>query len=673
MKGMMGERQRLLIAQVYLGLASFPFYSQHPIQIYIIYGVFLAFPWLFSNLSPKLLKIVKTSFVFFALGMVLTFYGTLRGLEPGLGLLMLVTALKSYELREYRDLLVYYLMTILTLVGHLLNVDQLVFVFYLLMMSYLLLFLLTKQHAQQYGREKKKRQRDLGIIFALAIPQAVVLFLFFPRFYVGNLVYGGTEPKSRVGFIDELDPGTWSEIIKDQTPIFRATFTDQKPPRHDLYWRGAILQKHNGFKWTEGKLPDDLERWGVLVQKAKKERTYQVDYASLLEERLFTLPETSSVTLHSAGRVHYTPGELYRVLIIKGHQSPRYSGVTSVDWPAYDLSEEERASYLQVSGASTRLKNFVREFEARFETDEQKIMGLLEHYRTQPYVYTLVPGSYTSRYPEDEFFFQRRRGFCEHYASVTAMILRMMGIPSRIVTGFQGGQFNPIGEYFVIRGEDAHAWVEAFVPGKGWQLIDPVRAIAPFRIEYGANAFFSMGENLLQGREGENPEMNLTLWGRFVFAVDALYYRANLYFSTYQEERQQSFLELLGIKESTPVKLLFLIGALFLGFFLISWGLTRPARQQRREIDLLFERLCLYFEQQGHKKLPHESAEQFCQRVRESWPPEVRERIDRLFTDYLSLKYGPVTAQYHSLQKAFSQDVKKISSFLGQMPLSRRG
>ena len=147
----------------------------------------------------------------------------------------------------------------------------------------------------------------------------------------------------------------------------------------------------------------------------------------------------------------------------------------------------ERETALE-PGDNPRIRQYTQEIRAKVNSDEQMVNALLAHIRTQPFVYTLNPdrlGRYDS---VDEFWFDTRRGFCTHYAGAVVYALRSVGIPARMVGGYQGGVINPVTQHMVVRQYDAHAWIEVWLAGKGWTHFDPTAAVAPARVESGLNA-----------------------------------------------------------------------------------------------------------------------------------------------------------------------------------------
>jgi protein-glutamine gamma-glutamyltransferase len=640
--------------------------GQHPSEMTIILSLILAVAWAVKLVGIKYDRWLKILLIGASFGLVYVIHETLRGLLPGVAFLSLMSAVKTFELNDKRDHYIFLMLSILVLVGHLLSVDSLLFVGYMIFLGFvffLLLFISSSRHA--FRQMSKKYWKDLLLIFALAIPQAFVLFLLFPRFYVGGYSQSTLSSQSRIGFIDEINPGEWTEMVRDRTPMFWANFPGvARPMTLDLYWRGAVLQHTDGFRWRVGRVPDDLEQFAVFSKNARAEFSYQVNFAHFLDRRLFVLPNTFKIDLRSSGTPLFQPGFLF-VSSSSQTQPHRYEAFASLNRGNQGLSEEERALYLQTPTISNRMRQFVARHMEEHETDKARVDALMRHFQQGPFHYTLDAGSFIGRFPEDEFFFQRRRGFCEHYASVTGLLLRLMGIPTRLITGFQGGHYNPVGDYVTIRGEDAHAWVEVYLEDTGWTLIDPVRFIAPHRIEYGAYAYFrSLGRLGDETREGLF-DGQLGWLQRLSFTVEAYYYQANLFFTSYRTDQQRSLLGLLGLNDLRPFRLLIVSALVLLIFsglmiaYLKSKSVYKPSLTERAVQEL-------------YRLLAHggpidkgvgECTRSYWRRKKTGIPQTAyHEQIEQLVTTYERLRYGPVAPR--GAQKDFYKAVKKLSSTL---------
>ncbi|MCB1753809.1 MAG: transglutaminase domain-containing protein, partial [Gammaproteobacteria bacterium] len=165
----------------------------------------------------------------------------------------------------------------------------------------------------------------------------------------------------------------------------------------------------------------------------------------------------------------------------------RYDVGSVTDYQTGTLSEEVRTkSLLLPPGISPRMLDLVDSWQHRNESDSDVVLRALDYFREQPFFYTLYPPP-LGESPADQFLFETRRGFCEHYATSFTLLMRIAGIPARVVGGYQGGQVNPLGNYLIVRQSDAHAWSEVWLQGRGWQRVDPTVAVAPERIEQAIN------------------------------------------------------------------------------------------------------------------------------------------------------------------------------------------
>ncbi len=652
-------------AQVFFLFCFLPFIQQHPALLVGFAALLVILPWVLQGPSHSFVSFIRIVSLIVSSAIIYTQYSSLRGLEPGLGLLSLVTLIKVMELNEKRDHYLFYFMSVVVLIGHLLVVDSLMAVFYILFISIYLFFLMMFSFSRRNsGIKSKKMIMDLSLIFLISVPQAFLLFFIFPRFYVGGYSFGGEKDRSLVGFTERLRPGEFSETALDKTPLFRVRFLEtNKIHGRDLYWRGAVLQETTGFNWDVGAVPEGQEISEGEFADLKRDRFYQVDYTFNEKYRMFTLPRTYELKLTHSGRVNKVPGEIYHAVGVHHHRL-RYEGKTAVSLTSTKLTEREREAYLQLpDNLSERMVNWVSDFSETKVGAKNQIRALMDFYKTHNYVYTLSPGEYGGRHPEDHFFFERRRGFCEHYAATTALILRMMDIPTRVITGFQGGIYNPVGEFFTIRGEDAHAWVESFIEGEGWVIVDPIRSIAPHRIEYGAYPYFM---SLFEGENDLNSlmeEQNRSYLNRMRFAFEALYYRANLFFINYQADEQKALFfrfkldQILSLK---PVIWLLMTGFVLLCISLLYLPLFLWSADKTPIWEKEFSKACGHLERlTGLKKDPHEPAEKYFHRTNILLSDRHKLVLEKILNSYLVLQYGAV--QDSSLMASLKGQVKELS------------
>ncbi|EMP55519.1 transglutaminase domain-containing protein [Marinobacter santoriniensis NKSG1] len=339
--------------------------------------------------------------------------------------------------------------------------------------------------------------RRLGGLLLKTLPVVVLLFIFFPRMsplWSVPLVSG----EARTGITDTMKPGDISGLAQSSERAFRVTFGGPILPYPDRYWRGLVLDRLDGETWRQSReepfqAPGRVAVDGGVGPLAANE--YDVLMEPTDQRWAFALKDSSP----ASDNVYEEEEDLFRFrrpadspVRYRLSLSERRTGSGPV------LSREQRRRYLQLpDGGNPRARELGRKL-ARDYSDTQVIGHLLQRFRTQPYFYTLRP----PKMPDngiDALLFEEKRGFCAHYAGATTFVLRAAGIPSRIVVGYQGGEPGAGGDYLIVRQYDAHAWVEAWLPQRGWIRVDPTAAISPARVESGLRDAVADEGSFLEG------------------------------------------------------------------------------------------------------------------------------------------------------------------------------
>lgn len=667
---MSGHLGKTLWAQLYFLLSYLPYFSQHPFRVHTICllalmgGVVLA--WYRRHIS----LIWQIIIVCFGGWLIFQHYHTFRGLGPGLSLLAFLVCVKTLELRHERDLFIFFFITTTLLVGHLLNISSFLgLIHFFACLAMMLLMMMCFHNRRRWRWPVREHFKVLGALYILAIPQAIFLFVFFPRFYVGHLQFPSVGAQSKLGFTDELRPGRVSTIVEDQSAIFRARFLSQSRPKSsELYWRGAVLQKTEGLNWDRGEAPVHEGFLNFYQGQASESSTisYLVDFATHETDVAFTLQQTFELTPRSRSRLSIKPGETFS-LKPRSSQKISYEGrsLTQKTRPQ-EYGELDLAPYLQLpSDLPVKLEKYAHELRDEFSTGQAITDELMGRFFKQDFVYTLSPGPYLGEDAISEFFFDRKRGFCEHYSSVSALILRLAGVPARVVTGFQGGVYNDYGDYFIIRGEDAHAWIEVHLKDKGWVRYDPVSFIAPQRIELGASRYFQ-GLDLEDGSFNQAKEMSNQgpFWKNIRLRWDAWYYQMNQYFMSYDQESQKSFLSNLGLPQISPFQLLsatfgvvFLFGLCI--FVLFSW--PRKKITPERALWIKFFK---FLEKEGIHRDDYSAPLDYRAKIIDKFFARERPRLEDVlyvFDSLLRLSYARRDKNSRELFKQVRQELKKLN------------
>jgi hypothetical protein len=268
-----------------------------------------------------------------------------------------------------------------------------------------------------------------------------------------------------------------------------------------------------------------------------------------------------------------------------------------------------------------------------------------QYFHSQPFRYTLKPAPLGS-HEVDEFLFQTRQGFCEHYASAFAFLMRAAGVPARVVTGYQGGEFNPVGGYWIVRQSDAHAWAEVWLSGQGWQRIDPVALVAPERVQHGLEAAIPQEDSALLHHADQ------TSWQReWQLRLDALNQRWDNWVLAYTPEQQKRLLS--GWLGSSPVgqglgALSMSLGVLGLMALVVLYRLQRRTRDGTQAAWLRF---CAKLARIGLTRAGHEGASDYAERLAQL-RPDLAAPILAICQQYQSLRYGPPpdTADIHRFE-----------------------
>ncbi len=556
--------------------------------------------WSLFFFKIKLSKSYQTLLFFLGFGAVLITFKSFKGLLPGLNLLSLFVSIKFNEIQSKRDSIIYVGFSFILLIVNLMVEDKLFYILILLIQwiySFHLFQILNFENSMAMSM-----RRILAPLF-LALPITIILFIAFPRIGVGSLNFQDAS-SMKLGFTEKLTPGDVSSAVKVREVIFRASFLDQKEPQFsELYWIGSYLTKNDGLTWT----PDNFGR-----QKQRgigKEFLYRLDYEDSKRFPLFYLEGSYQFKTLGTARIKTKLNGSMSVDPIKG-QRPSIE-VVKGKRDSYDYTDKVLQRYLQLE--QSKISDRLRTFSNRFHGENlDEVRDKIYEYFSDGFTYTLNPGTYDTTEGIEEFLMDRKIGFCGHFASAMAILLRMNGIPSRVVAGFMGGTFNEYGNYYIVTSEDSHAWVEGYEKGRGWVRLDPTAIVARERIEYGGAEFLyallnELGTDYFKNRKG------LGYFQKFQMAYDVVYYNLSNAFFNFDLERQfDLFKKYFG--RSNP--LIFMIG-LTLTFFVLGpifffFYIRFKGRQKISEVDRLFKKVCQSW---GEYPYSFEGPQDFLKRV----------------------------------------------------------
>jgi protein-glutamine gamma-glutamyltransferase len=562
---------------------------------------------------------------------VLGAYRTVNGVAAGTAFLALMAGVKLLETRASRDLTVLTFIAYFLLYAAVLRDQRLPLVPYVLVGAALVTAALMRVHAGVAGDSGQHVVRRAAIITLQALPLAILIFVFFPRL-PGPFWGFASAQSARSGLGDEMAPGEISDLSVSGDVAFRVRFDGAMPPPVQRYWRGPVLHDFDGRVWRRPRAQTFPSQ--VVVPLGQP-----VDYEITLEptDRPWILaldipaqwPDAEAFRTYDFQLV--APRRLTEVSSYRLRSHTRFVAGT-------ELPESLRRKDLQLPAEGhPRSRALGRELAARHGGDAIEITrDLLTMFREQPFVYTLDPPRLAEN-AMDEFLFETRRGFCEHYAAAFTLVMRAAGVPARVVTGYQGGEFNPIGGYLIVRQSDAHAWSEIWVQGRGWLRVDPTAAVAPERIEQGLSAAVPESEPA-PGRFRESSE----LLSRLALTWDTVNALWNDQVVRFSAARQMNLLERLGIRDPDWRALGLALAASVAAFFVVlsvvlAWRHRGPPRDWPAKLHALVARR---LHRRGVTPAPAEGPVAFLERAATACPDLAHELVE-IRDLYADLRYGP--------------------------------
>ncbi|HEY7752390.1 MAG TPA: DUF3488 and transglutaminase-like domain-containing protein [Steroidobacteraceae bacterium] len=572
---------------------------------------------------------------------VLVGYATITGLDGGTALLALMSALKLLETRTPRDhVVLIFIGWFLCLAAFLYSQDILT-VAWVLPTVWLLAAALLPVARQGDGGGPLAPFRTTGAMLLKAAPVALVLFLFFPRL-AGSFWGAPSAERALTGLTEEMSPGDISDLTLNDVVAFRVRFAGRPPPPPLRYWRGLVLSEFDGYTWSRGGSP--------LFRPPVRFRGEPLDYTVTLEptgqHMLFALDMVQGWTPGLASQVWdyglRTRNPVHAVIQYQARSYPLYDA-------GVELSPALRNRNLQLPAArNPRSLALARRMRAESAGEAEFVRSVLAMFRDQEFFYTLAPPG-LARDSVDDFLFNTRRGFCGHYASAFTTLMRAAGVPARVVGGYQGGDWNPIGGFLIVRQSHAHAWSEIWRPGAGWTRVDPTAAVAPERIERGIEAALP-GEALLPGALRRESEF----WWQAGMLWDNFNARWNDWVVQFDRLKQESLLSNLGFGDPDWRAFALALGAglaaaMALLFAWLAWEF-RPRSPDPAAAS--YRRFALRLARRGMARETGEAPSIFASRVGRL-RPDLAPSAHAITELYLRLRYlpGPSAADLRQLRR----------------------
>jgi transglutaminase-like putative cysteine protease len=564
-------------------------------------------------------------------------YWTVVGRDAGLALLTVMTSFKFLETRNHRDLLILIFLCYFLIATHFLFSQSILTAVLMLVTLIVITTTLITINQRDDNVSIVSRFKIGGRMVAMSIPLMLILFVLVPR--IPGPLWGITSEQRAgiTGLSNIMSPGKISNLIRSNEVAFRVEFKTGVPAQNKLYWRGPVMAKFNGRQWYQSKR-HNIDRLNILVFEDPVE--YTVTLEANGEHWLLALDIPTQLVDKSVLTADYQLTSKNEINDLR-----RYTLKSRLD---YRLGLQESFDYLQLT-SEFPIKNNPRtialghELALRYKDPLDIVRQALAMFRNQGFVYTLQPPILRDN-EVDRFLFDSKRGFCENFAGSFALLMRTAGIPARIVTGYQGGEYNKVGNYLIVRQSDAHAWTEVWIKNSGWVRIDPTAAVSPSRIEQG------LDDALTDETSGFRIKNRTPLFGKLLYRWDNLQHVWNDWVLDYDHRKQSNFLRDLEVGIDDWGDMIFALVAMLLsmtgGYWLISWIHGRPGKPELYEI--YFNQLLKKLQNLDLEKLPSEDTRAFLQRVKSRGFREWSQ-VANIIELYNLIKYGPDKSNAQSL------------------------
>jgi transglutaminase-like putative cysteine protease len=642
---MNNQQKNIFPILIALIVAIFPHIGQLPLWItvwcsgmwgYMLLSFKFRLPWPGKNIRRVLAGAGIA-------GLLMT-YSSHSGQNAYLGLLSVMAALKPFEIETHRDRMVTVFLSYFIVITSLFLSETLAITLYMMLSVWITTAVLIRIN-DPFGRFKTNIKLA-SLIMAQAIPLMIILFFLFPRIQ-GSLFGLSLAGSARSGFSDNMAPGSVANLVENNEVAFRAIFRSPVPSSELLYWRGIVFQSFDGRKWHADKQLREYQK----VPEGDHPVAYSVSLEPHNNRWLFALDMPASIPPQAKFLTDYTlraKRPVNRKLRYEMTSNTRYRSHEANQWTLHQMTRLP-------AGGNPKARSLAAAIAKDARNDEEKIDRILDYFKTNGFSYTLQPPKLGAD-SVDDFIFNSKKGYCEHYASAFAFMLRSVDIPARIVGGYQGGEANPYADYLIVRQSDAHVWVEAWLPEQGWIRVDPTAVVAPDRISEGIEGSLS-------------PEDLPVFLSRRYFGIlktirlgwDSISTQWSALFEGYSYFEQKALLKKLGITSGvwdTSLKalllLLVLIGVI-VGVY--AWLSLKPNKPKPDVVKRHYALFCEKLARAGFARNPGQGPVDYVKYVAKN-RPDLKKRATDITDLYVQLRY-----RGQASKDVLATFIKKVKAF----------
>ncbi|MBF0416224.1 MAG: DUF3488 domain-containing transglutaminase family protein [Magnetococcales bacterium] len=560
---------------------------------------------------------VKIILMIVSLVVIIKNSGATFSSEPATAFLVVLAILKVLEMRRTRDVHVVVLLCFFLLAAQFFYAQSLLYTLYAVAVTPWLVAVLMISFRPEGSW--KKYWLEAGIVIGQALPLAIVVFLLIPRFSHPLWSIPSQSETATTGLGLSMTPGSISRLIPSDRVVLRATFQTLPPKPAEMYWRGPVLWRLTGETWRalDVPLPGSPAPFAVRSKRWVQEITLEPGSLPLLFALDYPDQAPDGARLNRDRQIVVAkPVSSVRRYTVVSHAATQDFGAP--------LEHEQRLALALPATGNPRARQLAADWRSRDSQPWEIVQLGLDYFAIEPFTYTLMPPS-LGRDAIDGFLFDTRQGFCEHFAGAFTFLMRAAGVMARVVTGYQGGTFNPLGNHVTVRDADAHAWVEVWLPGHGWVRVDPTAVVAPVRVEQGMEAVAAREPDAFPVSDHSG-----LLWRPLRQLWDWVEYDWNRLVIGFDSSKQHKFWSALGWPhpESWELIVTLVLAIALFPFFWALFARIMPAfRVQRDPFQHLYGRFCRKLAKAGVPRHPWEGPLRYGERAAILLPKDARDIV----------------------------------------------
>jgi len=649
-------------------LVQLPHVSHLPIWVSLLGGTIVGLRLLYhKHANHKLLRFTLSPITLTltaALTAVLIRYdfGYSFGRDPCVAFLFVLVAAKFAEIRRASDATLLLCLASFLLLTQYFYSQTIIAALFTLPAIVAIAFALSILRDSKNPANNSAQIRLVTKLLLHGLPLAALLFFIFPRL-PGPLWSLPEDAMATTGLSDSMSPGSIGDISKSAAVAFRVEFDEEPPAAHQLYWRGPVLTEFDGRNWTISKRATEVRP--PRISNKENQHAYTVMLQPHRQRWLFaleapsSLPRADTITNNQGGAVS---SRLLGRLMADGQlisdqpvsQVLRYRQTSSLS-NTLKTRLPPPANTLFLPGKNPKTIQYAKELRASSRSDLQFAQRILKNFNQDQFRYTLQP-QLLGDAPVDEFLFNTKSGFCEHYSAAFVVLMRAAGIPARVVTGYLGGEMN--GDYMIVRQSDAHAWSEAFIDGV-WMRFDPTGYVAPSRVEQGLSAALP-DESAVPAL----ARLDASWLRETQLRWDALNHQWQRLVVNFDNSAQDKFWERLGLLNLSLLEITLMVIFCSLLWSLLILRSSWVKQKDLTVIESLWRKLCQLLKTHQLHRAPDESATELLQRAAMRWPNQ-QERFNKLQEQFSQARFQKIeSAESDKLNRSIRKELLLLEGAL---------